>query len=1067
MQRLSPGSRKLALPPPEPDRASLRALCGPPLMGSPVRADSALPATCPLSGFESLPAEVGQALRVHTLTERQASATFAGECASSMSESCRSSDAAESCLPVQLESLSRLFAPSLPPLPLDRLSGNTSTPTSPIDAKASTKSTPTSPLYSPSTSPSGRARASSLIRSPAIDRLADGFAFADDESDDQSATSPHLVFSQASTPPRSRRGSIATTPLNSEVIHSPKSSGLSATPSSPHALVASDTTEAPAVAASEACKTRAPPPTGPRHSSLPNLGRLPNLGQYVPMPPLPSTSPGSNARSGSDESLAPSAARLARGLPLIGFPINGVPAGSMPAEVALQRCLQRFDPLDIACCLKLELLIAKSSVFFPNGRLLSFLWRQLREEHSDRGMRAGVVRALVFWVELRFEQDFVAPSNSVRSSSAAAVPSSPVGRGTPLYRKLLRTLTAMDALAPAVTFNPDIRLPPLSTPVKLAILRATATLGREPSAATITRFAQQQQLSRAGSNAIDLLSWCQPSAPTSAVTPRRIGGSVISPGRAAREASPVVGGSLLQRPTHATTSPEKVPPEQLPAEFDKPPAERPWATSREKGSLTSREAREKRVSTGGILPPETTPEGQSRERDRRWQIERLLFTQCFQQAAPAEIAVRLAQPELALFQGLEMRELIDLNWRPRRAASQPDGDASMLPLLGFAWRVQELVSRANNVSQWVASKLLTCSDVSKRAQLLEQFIEVADACEKQRLFNTLFEVVSGLQLQPIQRLRRSWAKISSRHSALFASLEALVDCKSNYAVYRARLHLERKPQLPYLGLYLRDLTLMEEGMETVLSVSPPLLPPQQVPSAPPAAPQLLLNGNKLDMLTSSLAAIVWQQRCNAENRFLAQDPSDVANSLSAQYFNTVCGLADEALSKLSYSLERRRTLPNSAEVSLSPLQASSPSLATASFPAPAPASRPLSASWCLVPVHGSSSSEKPSAPTPSTGSPLRSSSNSVSRPQRMSSSGLVLMSVPGGLVVSPGTGPESGPAATGVVLPKLSRAHCESPARGPGSAPPLSPKRYPQLPSGISPRAAAAQAIGMLHAQFS
>jgi hypothetical protein len=450
-------------------------------------------------------------------------------------------------------------------------------------------------------------------------------------------------------------------------------------------------------------------------------------------------------------------------------------------------------------------------------------------------------------------------------------------------------------------------------------------------------------------------------------------------------------------------------------------------------------------------------------------MEHLLFTQCFQQAPAAEVAARLAQAELALFQGLEMRELIDLNWRPRRTAShleQPGGDASLLPLQGFAWRVQELVSRANNVSQWVASKVLTCSDVSKRAQLLEQYIEVADACEKQRLFNTLFEVVSGLQLQPVQRLRRSWAKVSSRHAALFASLETLVDCKSNYAAYRARLHLERKPLLPYLGLYLRDLTLMEEGMETALAVSPPLPQPQQaLPAALPAAPELLLNGNKLDMLAASLAAIVAQQRCNADNRFLVLDPSDVSNSLSAQYFNTVCGLADEALSKLSYSLERRRAPPNSAEVAQSPLGSSSPSLAPQSSPASSSNSRPLSASWCLVPVQGTSLAEKPSAPSPSTGSPLRSSCSSVSRPQRMSSSGLVMI---GGLVDSPRTAPDSAPAsattATALPLSKLSRGRCESPARVLGSTPPtapLSPKRYPQLPSGISPRAAAAQAIGM------
>lgn len=89
-----------------------------------------------------------------------------------------------------------------------------------------------------------------------------------------------------------------------------------------------------------------------------------------------------------------------------------------------------------------------------------------------------------------------------------------------------------------------------------------------------------------------------------------------------------------------------------------------------------------------------------------------------------------------------------------------------------------------------------------------------------RAYNPLMGVLGGLNQQPVQRLKKTWARVSPKHVQLFAKLDEFFSVKSNYKNYRAALQKARSTPgmfaLPYLGVILRDMVFIYEGANTVV-----------------------------------------------------------------------------------------------------------------------------------------------------------------------------------------------------------------------------------------------------------
>lgn len=169
-----------------------------------------------------------------------------------------------------------------------------------------------------------------------------------------------------------------------------------------------------------------------------------------------------------------------------------------------------------------------------------------------------------------------------------------------------------------------------------------------------------------------------------------------------------------------------------------------------------------------------------------------------------ELAGQLSKIEVRMFSRITERELYDLSWK--KPANKH-----------MCRHILRLIERTNNVSFWVATQILQADSspgpdaAEKRCNRLKKFIKLAQKCLMLSNFNTLMEILGGLSLRPIQRLKQTWALLPEKYHNMWRQMEELMDNKHNYKLYRAEIKERKPPILPYLGVYLRDLTFIEEG----------------------------------------------------------------------------------------------------------------------------------------------------------------------------------------------------------------------------------------------------------------
>jgi hypothetical protein len=94
---------------------------------------------------------------------------------------------------------------------------------------------------------------------------------------------------------------------------------------------------------------------------------------------------------------------------------------------------------------------------------------------------------------------------------------------------------------------------------------------------------------------------------------------------------------------------------------------------------------------------------------------------------------------------------------------------------------------------------------------MTKLIIVAEQLRKLKNFNTMFAVLSGLQLSSVNRLKYTKEKIPKKQIQTFDALVELMAATKSFKVYREALAAEIPPCIPYLGLCLTDLTFIEEG----------------------------------------------------------------------------------------------------------------------------------------------------------------------------------------------------------------------------------------------------------------
>ncbi|CAB4063562.1 RASGRF1 [Lepeophtheirus salmonis] len=122
--------------------------------------------------------------------------------------------------------------------------------------------------------------------------------------------------------------------------------------------------------------------------------------------------------------------------------------------------------------------------------------------------------------------------------------------------------------------------------------------------------------------------------------------------------------------------------------------------------------------------------------------------------------------------------------------------------LGQAWTKKDRNIRAPNIvqmtkffndfSRLVCSEIISQTCLNSRIMVIEKWTAVADIC---RFF----------------RLKNTWNRVSKSVRHTIDKLQSLVSSDGRFRNLRDTLHRTDPPCIPYLGMYLSDLTFIEEG----------------------------------------------------------------------------------------------------------------------------------------------------------------------------------------------------------------------------------------------------------------
>ncbi|XP_037658170.1 rap guanine nucleotide exchange factor 6 isoform X2 [Choloepus didactylus] len=172
------------------------------------------------------------------------------------------------------------------------------------------------------------------------------------------------------------------------------------------------------------------------------------------------------------------------------------------------------------------------------------------------------------------------------------------------------------------------------------------------------------------------------------------------------------------------------------------------------------------------------------------------------QLSTIEIATQLSMRDFDLFRNIEPTEYID--------------DLFKLDSITGNTHLKEFEDIVNQETFWVASEILTESNQLKRMKIIKHFIKVALHCRECKNFNSMFAIVSGLNLAPVARLKGTWEKLPSKYEKHLQDLQDLFDPSRNMAKYRNILSSQsmQPPIIPLFPVVKKDMTFLHEGNDS-------------------------------------------------------------------------------------------------------------------------------------------------------------------------------------------------------------------------------------------------------------
>ncbi|KAI8071443.1 ras guanine nucleotide exchange factor domain-containing protein [Gongronella butleri] len=183
------------------------------------------------------------------------------------------------------------------------------------------------------------------------------------------------------------------------------------------------------------------------------------------------------------------------------------------------------------------------------------------------------------------------------------------------------------------------------------------------------------------------------------------------------------------------------------------------------------------------------------------------------EADPLEMARQLSILDFKLYSGIRPIECLNKAW-------SRDIVKGGVPV---AINVIQSIDYCNRLTSWVTDTILSPEEAKKRVVIIKYWAQVAEKCRNMNNYNTCMAIISAFDNSAIGRLKKTWELLGGRTSQVLSQIRKLMGANRNFTEYREMIHSVNPPCIPFLGIYLQDLTFIEDGNPDYLRKSDNLI----------------------------------------------------------------------------------------------------------------------------------------------------------------------------------------------------------------------------------------------------
>ncbi|XP_062596870.1 ras-specific guanine nucleotide-releasing factor 1-like [Saccostrea cucullata] len=217
------------------------------------------------------------------------------------------------------------------------------------------------------------------------------------------------------------------------------------------------------------------------------------------------------------------------------------------------------------------------------------------------------------------------------------------------------------------------------------------------------------------------------------------------------------------------------------------------------GSVNSQDQQQVTTATGG---QQTTQQKQTQSSPRFLTSESkfgISTKENFDTLSAMDIAEQLTYLDHKIFMISKSASLLSQAWMKAEKSTK-------------APHVLLVSKRFNEVSRLVVSEIVRRSVQQERVACIEKWAAIADICRCMNNYNGVLQICAAFVNSSVYRLKKTWEKIPKSTKQTIEKLQDLVSSNGRFKNMRDALHRCDPPCIPYLGMYLTDLSIIEEGI---------------------------------------------------------------------------------------------------------------------------------------------------------------------------------------------------------------------------------------------------------------